>query len=108
MARKNQKLNKVLVPDRLYLEGLMDMNKGKMEEGLLLLLKDHKKRNKHKGIAQDYIFIPALGYAKLAWLKGMEVEIEHPLISKELLPIKPLEKYEDKYDFLKELDLDIN
>lgn len=101
MARKNQKLNKVLAPDRLYLEALMDMNKGKIEEALILLLKDHKKRNKYTGIAQDYISVPALGYAKLAWLKGIEVEVNHPLIPKELLPYRPLPKYDDKYDFLK-------
>lgn len=60
------------------------------------------------GIAAEYISTPALGYTKLAWLKGMEIEIDHPLIPKELLPCRPLEKYEDTYDFLKELNYDIN
>ena len=55
------------------------------------------------GIAQEYISIPALGYAKLAWLKGMEIEIDHPLIPKELLPYRPLENYVDSYGFLKEI-----
>lgn len=68
------------------------------------LLKDHKKRNKYMGISQQFISIPALGYAKLAWLKGIEVEIDHPLIPKELLPYKPLEHYDDKYDFLRKLE----
>ena len=101
MNTKNQKLNKGLLPDRMFLEGLCAKNQKKMEEALLLLLKDHKKRNKHMGIAQDYISIPTLGYAKLAWLKGIEVEVDHPLIPKESLPYRPLPKYEDKYDFLK-------
>ena len=104
MSVKNQKLNKGLLPDGMFLEGLLKNDKGQMEESLYLLLKDHKKRNKHMGIAQDYISIPALGYAKLAWLKGMEVEIDHPLIPKELLPHQPLAHYDDKYEFLKELD----
>lgn len=102
MAIKNQTLNKVLLPDRKFLEGFLSKDKQKMEAALYLLLKDHKKRNKHMGIAQDYISIPALGYAKLAWLKGIEVDIDHPLVPKELLPYQPLEKYEDRYDFLKE------
>lgn len=42
----------------------------------------------------------AMEYAKLCWLKGIEVEIDHPLIPMELLPIKPLEHYDDVYDFL--------
>ena len=42
------------------------------------------------------------GYTKLAWRKGIEVEVNSPLISKELLPIQPLDKYEIPYDFLRE------
>ena len=42
----------------------------------------------------------AMEYAKLCWLKGIEVEIDHPLVPMELLPIKPLDHYDDVYDFL--------
>jgi len=38
--------------------------------------------------------------AKLCWLKGIEVEINHPLVPMELLPIKPLAHYDNVYDFL--------
>ncbi|MCJ0743319.1 Imm49 family immunity protein [Pedobacter montanisoli] len=92
---------KINIPDLMYFKGILQKDKAMIEEALMLLLKDHKKRNKYMGIAQDYISVPALGYAKLAWLKGIEVEADHPLIPKELLPYRPLEKYEDKYDFLK-------
>lgn len=100
MATKNEKLNKVLLPDRLFLEALLLRDERKIGDALQLLLKDHKKRNKHMGIAQQYISIPTLAYAKLAWVKGIEVSIEHPLIPPELLPCKPLQKYDDKYHFL--------
>ncbi|NCI48224.1 immunity 49 family protein [Sediminibacterium soli] len=103
MAIKNQTINKVLLPDRKFLEGMIARDRTMITEAIHDLLKTHKKRNKHMGIAQDYISIPALGYTKLAWLKGMEIEIDHPLIPKELLPYKPLDKYEDKYAFLKEI-----
>ncbi|RZK68372.1 MAG: hypothetical protein EOO92_23395 [Pedobacter sp.] len=105
MAIKNQKLNKILLPDRMFLEGFLLKDKQKLEDALYMLLENHKKRNKHMGIAQEYISIPALGYAKLAWLKGIQVDIDNPLIPKELLPYRPLDKYEDKYEFLKELDV---
>ena len=45
--------------------------------------------------------MPALGYAKLAWLSGIEVDIDSPLVPKELLPLQSNEKYDDSYDFLK-------
>jgi len=94
---------KINIPDLMYFKGMLNKDETLITEALRLLLKDHKKRNKHMGIAEDYISIPALGYAKLAWLKGIEVEIDHPLIPKELLPYKPLAQYDDKYEFLKEL-----
>lgn len=47
--------------------------------------------------------MPALGYAKLAWILGMEVEIKSKLIPKALLPVLPLEKYEVPYDFLESI-----
>ena len=45
--------------------------------------------------------IHATGLAKLAWIKGIEVEINHPLLPKELLPINPNKEYFIEYDFLK-------
>lgn len=101
MTTKNKKLNMVLKPDKIFFEGMLERNEAKIHGGIQQLLKDHKKRNKHMSIAQEFISIPALTYAKLAWLKGMEIEIEHPLVPKALLPYKPLEKYDAKYDFLK-------
>jgi hypothetical protein len=62
--------------------------------------KIHQKRN-DDALLKKYISMPALGYAKLAWILGIEVEIKSKLIPKELLPIQPLEKYDIPYDFLK-------
>lgn len=95
---------RINVPDLMFFKGVLNRDEQMVLEAITLLLKDHKKRNRHMGIAQDYISMPALGYAKLAWLKGMEIEIDHPLIPKKLLPYRPLERYEDKYEFLKELN----
>lgn len=77
-------------------------NKSKMEDVLEKLVspKIHKKRNDNP-ILNQYISLPALGYAKLAWRKGIEVDVNSPLIPKALLPIQPLDNYEIPYEFLK-------
>lgn len=62
--------------------------------------KIHQKRN-DDSLLKKYISMPALGYAKLAWILGIEVNIKSKLIPIELLPIKPLEHYAIPYDFLK-------
>ena len=67
----------------------------------------HHARNKPFALRKEYISIPALTYTKLAWLKGFELDINHPLVPRALLPVQPLEKYVDEYDFLKELDEEI-
>lgn len=87
--------------DYEFYKALHTNNKAKMEEILEKLVspKIHKKRNDNP-ILNKFISLPALGYAKLAWRKGIEVDIDSPLIPKELLPIEPLEKYQIHYDFL--------
>ena len=89
--------------DYEFYKALLAGNKAKIEEMLERLVspKIHKKRN-DSPILSQYVSLPALGYAKLAWRKGIEVEVNSPLIPKELLPIQPLDKYEIPYDFLKE------
>jgi hypothetical protein len=61
----------------------------------------HNKRSFNKLEAQ-YVSFPAVGYAKLAWRKGIEVEVNSPLIPSELLPVRPLEHYDIPYKFLTE------
>ena len=93
---------KTLELDYEFYKSLYIGDKGKMEELLekMTNAKFHKIRN-DSPILSQYISLPALGYAKLAWRKGIEVEVNSPLIPKELLPIQPNEKYEIPYDFLK-------
>jgi Immunity protein 49 len=61
----------------------------------------HNRRN--SGLLGEFISYPAVGYAKLAWNMGINVEINSPLIPKDWLPIQPLkdEEYID-YDFVKD------
>jgi hypothetical protein len=102
--KKTYKKSKTLELDYEFYKALYAENKGKIEELLEKMTspksKFHKKRNDDPVISQ-YISMPALGYAKLAWRKGIEVEVRSKLIPKELLPIQPNEHYDIPYDFLK-------
>lgn len=84
-----------------FYKALYTCDKDKMEEVLdkLVSSKIHKKRNINDIHAQ-YISLPALGYAKLAWRKGIEVEVKSHLVPKDLLPTMPLENYQIPYGFL--------
>jgi len=39
-------------------------------------------------------------FTKLAWINGLEIEIDNPLVPMELMPVKPLDHYDYHYDFL--------
>ena len=88
--------------DYEFFKALNNCDKNKMEEILEKLVspKIHKKRNINN-IQSEYISFPAIGYAKLAWRKNIQVEVNSKLLPKDLLPINPLEKYDLFYDFLK-------
>jgi hypothetical protein len=94
------KKNQALKPDRDFYEAILNKDINGATKAIYQLLKDHKKRNKYKPLINEFISTPALGYTKLAWLKGMPLEIDHPLVPKELLPFKPLDVYEVDYDFI--------
>lgn len=63
--------------------------------------KVHNARNKHQGLIGEFISQPAIVYAKLAWLKGIEVSVKSPLVPNELLPTASLPEYH-KIDLLSE------
>jgi hypothetical protein len=88
--------------DYAFYKALYAGDKEKMEEILEKFTspKIHKLRNDNK-ILNKYISFPAVGYAKLAWRKGIEVEVKSKLVIKELLPVEPNEYYEVPYNFLK-------
>ena len=90
--------------DAAFYEALAERNQSKMEEILAELVspKVYRQRNRNYELINEFISHPAICYARLAWFKGIEVTVNSPLVPKELLPIQPLERYEDAYVFLKE------
>jgi hypothetical protein len=107
MKIKTLKKYPIMQLDMQVFKGIAQKDKTKIENALTELLtpKMHKIRNKHNILLNEFISHPALGYAKLAWLKGIEVEIDNPLVPKELLPFKPLENYLNEYAFLDEINI---
>ncbi len=98
----NTQKGKINIPDLMFFKGMQEKDERAIGAAIHLLIKDHKKRNKHMGIAQEYISIPALTYTKLAWRHGFELDIDHPLIPKALLPVHPLPEYKIPYKFLQD------
>ncbi|SFA68310.1 hypothetical protein SAMN05216263_1501, partial [Metapseudomonas otitidis] len=40
-------------------------------------------------------------HAKLCWYRGIEVQIQNPLVPMALMPIESLDTYDVEYDFLR-------
>ncbi|WP_162999308.1 contact-dependent inhibition immunity protein BcpI [Burkholderia sp. Nafp2/4-1b] len=50
---------------------------------------------------EDFISYLGTLETKICWRRGIQIEIDHPLVPMELMPVKPLDHYDDVYDFLK-------
>lgn len=92
------------VLDYQFYKALAEQDKRQAEQLLAEFVspKNHKARNKHFALVGELVSVPAIGYAKLAWLLGMEVEVNSPYLPKEWLPVQPLAVYDEYYDFLKQ------
>lgn len=73
-------------------EGILNNNKILVEQGLKELVKTHGRRGEF-GYAKTYFSFETTALAKLAWRKGIEVEVDSPLVPKEMLPVKELDNY---------------
>jgi hypothetical protein len=97
------KKNAVLKIDFDFFNGVLNKDKDLIFESInTLSTKEHKKRNRYSAFYKDLISQPAMGYAKIAWRNGFELEFKSPLIHNELLPIKPNFNYTNKVLELKE------
>ncbi|MDH2436131.1 hypothetical protein QCD60_26730 [Pokkaliibacter sp. MBI-7] len=88
-----------------FFQALLNNNTDDVEASLRTLLtpplvvkqnSEWPKRS-HEG---EYMCHFGMPFAKLAWILGHEIEIQHPLIVSELLPVRPLEHYHNPYPFL--------
>lgn len=88
-----------LIPDFEFLESLLTKDKDNIKSKIEFFLnkKLHKQRMKEETLLSNYISLPAILYLKLAWMLGFEIEIDNPLIPMDLMPIKKLSNYGNKY-----------
>ncbi|WP_420583281.1 immunity 49 family protein [Reichenbachiella sp.] len=97
-----KKAHSTIKPDVLFFRSLINRDKTGCELAIneLLTPRRHNHRNQYMPLIGEFISHPAIGYSKLAWLKGLKVEINNPLVPSTLLPISPNAKYSDKFNFL--------
>ncbi|MPR35531.1 hypothetical protein GBK04_19800 [Cytophagaceae bacterium SJW1-29] len=76
--------------------GMLEKDIGKVKRSIETMCE--KRYSRHNPFLANLIALPAAGYAKLAWLKGMQVQIDSPLVPMELMPIAPLEEYVNPYE----------
>jgi hypothetical protein len=70
------------------------------KQGLEDLISQHGRIKSADPLTEDFMSFLGCLEAKLCWLKGISVQIDSPLVPMGLMPIQPLEHYDDVYDFL--------
>lgn len=100
---KMKKQNQYDVDEFQFYFALRDGDKAAMREIITRYLapRKHKSLNKHLVMefsGEFWSHRPTM-YSKLAAMFGHELDIEHELIPKELIPVRPLEHYDDYYEF---------
>ena len=71
------------------------------KEGLQALIEDQAKIKSVNELEGQFLAGFAVVHAKLCWYRGIEVQIQNPLVPMELMPIQPLDAYDVEYDFLR-------
>ncbi|MBP1201988.1 hypothetical protein JOD97_000002 [Duganella sp. 1411] len=71
------------------------------QSGLEDLIQKHARMKNHDVITDGFMAYLGTVEAKLCWYKKIPVKIESPMIPAELMPVVPLDNYDDVYEFLK-------
>lgn len=102
--QKINKLREVVQFEFGVYDAIYKKDKDKIIEIIQTLLNPrvHKAYNKdfNEEFSGDIWSHHPVMFTKLAWMNGLEIEIDNPLVPMELMPIKPLEHYDYYYDFL--------
>ena len=104
---KKQKKDEKRIPDHEFYLGLCNQSVEQMQAALNKLLEPKlaKRAVYDNNVWFDfYLQMQVLMYAKIAAIHGFDLNIDSPIAPKELIEYKPLDKYEDPYDFMKEFD----
>ncbi len=80
-----------------FYRGLLSGSIAEME----LALEFFAKSKSQNPFTEDFIAFHAVVLCKLAWLRGFEVQVDHPRVPMAFMPVNPLPFYDDVYEFLK-------
>jgi hypothetical protein len=91
-----KKMNSWMELDYELFKSILQSNEKKATEILTTFVsnKMHKSRNIHENY-REILSFPALGYAKLCWINGLEVKVNSPFLPIDLLNVQPLSIYSD-------------
>jgi hypothetical protein len=64
------------------------------------LIKKHASIKGSEDVAEEFMAYRATLEAKLCWYRGIPVEIDHPLVPMELVPVRQLSQDDNVYEFL--------
>lgn len=76
---------------------LMKGDKARLEASIMDCTKQEAKNT--LPTVCDFIRPVSTFRTKLCWIKGIPVEIGHPMVPMDWMPVKPLVRYDDIYDF---------
>lgn len=72
------------------------------QPALEILIRDKHARIKAKyTVADEFMAYLATLETKLCWFRGIPAQVDHPRVPMELMPVRPLDRYDDVYEFLK-------
>lgn len=98
VAKKGRKHDKALAQaGQDFFSLLLKQDK----EGLQALIENQAKIKSVHELEGQFLAGFAVVHAKLCWYRGIEVQIQNPLVPIELLPVEPLDSYDVEYDFLR-------
>lgn len=98
VAQKGSKRDKALAQSgQDFFSLLLKQDK----EGLQALIENQAKIKSVHELEGQFLAGYAVIHAKLCWYRGIEVQIENPLVPMALMPIEPLDTYDVEYDFLR-------
>lgn len=70
------------------------------KQGLEDLINQHASLKSADPLIENFMSFQGCLEAKVSWLRGIPVQIDSPLVPMELMPVGPLDHYDDVYDFL--------
>ena len=95
VPKKNKKKD-VYATDREFFLCLVRRDKATLEQVITRMA----TQGEGFPLISGFIAQTATLMTKLCWVKGIPVEIDSPYVPMALMPVSPLENYEDIYDFL--------